>query len=92
MAHKDIKLENILIDSKFDMTLADFGLSAPIDREDEIHCGTRGYMAPEILRRDKFDNKNADLFALGVILFSLRTGWGPFVEAKRSDPYYKLII
>lgn len=52
-AHLDIKLENVLINSKCELKLADFGFSRPIaDSEGQevvldMFCGTKNYMAPE---------------------------------------------
>ena len=57
------------------MKIADFGLavSVPNGLADWFgHAGTLGYMAPEILRRHKY-NQSADIFSLGAILFYLLT-------------------
>lgn len=49
-------------------------------------------MAPEIIERKKYQGCSADLFALGVILFTMRAGNFPFVtKASRNDPLYKFI-
>ena len=72
--HRDLKLENILlIDKKnnYKIKLVDFGLAAFIDDIDIFkHCGTPGYVAPEVLR-DKDYGTKVDVFSIGVILFSL---------------------
>ena len=45
-------------------------------------------MAPEIHQRKIYDGKSADVFALGVILFTMVVGNLPFRKAKDDDPYF----
>lgn len=70
--HRDIKLENILLEYEEDdcsIKLADFGLSVTLkDFDPTIRCGTPGYVAPEILLDKEYDFK-ADIFSVGVALF-----------------------
>ena len=72
--HRDLKLENILLTSKdnnYKIKLADFGLSTTTDNINLFrHCGTPGYVAPEILM-DKEYSTQVDMFSSGVILYSL---------------------
>jgi len=49
-------------------------------------------MAPEILLKKPYQGQAVDLFALGVILFILYSGYPPFDEAHVKDKYYKLIV
>jgi serine/threonine protein kinase len=58
IVHRDIKLDNILIDLNNNIKICDFGVSKQIKRGDVMHdqCGTPAYIAPEILRNQV--NKN----------------------------------
>lgn len=90
-AHRDIKLENILITEDMHIVLADFGFATKTEegKTFERSMGTEGYMAPELQARQKYCAKKADVFALGVVLFSMVNGMPPFFKAVPSDPYYK---
>jgi calcium/calmodulin-dependent protein kinase I len=80
--HRDIKLDNILINKKeeggYNVKIADFGMATMFDKAKPkqlyIKCGTPGYVAPEILRGQGYDHK-CDLFSTGSLLFNLLTGF-----------------
>merc|ERR1712178_343614 len=60
VTHRDIKPENLLLDGRFQLKVADFGLAAMRDSANDLlktECGTRSYMAPEVLARRKYDGK-----------------------------------
>jgi serine/threonine protein kinase len=92
IAHRDIKLENVLVDSK-DMTLkvADFGYAAQGTEQLRSYRGTFTYMAPEIKEGRTYDGKQADLFSVGVVLFILIRGIFPFKEARKEEFFYNLL-
>ena len=55
--------------------MADFGLAVQGNTSSLTdYAGSRGYMAPEIESLETYDGKEADVFAIGVILFTLVTG------------------
>jgi serine/threonine protein kinase len=84
ISHRDIKLENILIMKDGTIKLGDWGLAAfkTNNRKCSTSCGTLGYMAPEIICQKKYDANKTDVWALGVVLFSLCSGVRPYGEPK----------
>lgn len=68
IVHRDIKLENILINDNNDVRIIDFGFSRSVSKKEKISvfCGTPSYMAPELVSRKAYYGKPADLWALGV--------------------------
>ncbi|XP_035293950.1 ribosomal protein S6 kinase-related protein isoform X1 [Cricetulus griseus] len=82
--HRDVKMENILLDERGHLKLTDFGLSRRLSQGARAYtiCGTLQYMAPEVLSGGPY-NHTADWWSLGVLLFSLTTGKFP-VAAERD--------
>lgn len=77
--HRDIKLENVIIKpSNLDLRLIDFGFAVRNDKKLTIFCGTPSYMAPEIVKKQEYYGKPADVWALGVLLFAMLYGKFPF--------------
>ena len=92
--HRDLKMENFLLDTDYRIKLADFGFSTFIEGtngfgEHQTYLGTRNYMAPEIIENKPYDARSTDLFAAGVVLFQMVFGNLPFYEANREDAYYR---
>lgn len=92
VVHRDLKLENILIDDKMNLKLADFGFAC----YKNIDClksyrGTFTYMAPEIKEGKQYNGTQVDLFSFGVILFIIVQGIFPFKEARTEEYFYNLI-
>ena len=77
--HRDIKLENILInrieEGNYKVKIADFGIVvlAPTQGCLKEKCGSPNYLAPEMLRNQGYDSK-CDIFSLGSVFFNLLTG------------------
>lgn len=70
VVHRDLKLENILVDDMMNLKVADFGFAT----FRKIHAlksyrGTMTYMAPEIKESKVYDGVEIDIFSTGVILF-----------------------
>jgi MAP/microtubule affinity-regulating kinase len=79
VVHRDIKLENILIDQNSSVKLIDFGFSIVIAENQKLNvfCGTPSYMAPEIVNKQEYDF-GVDIWALGVLFYKIVTGNFPF--------------
>ncbi|KAK9314954.1 kinase-like domain-containing protein, partial [Lipomyces starkeyi] len=93
IVHRDIKLENVLLNveqksllsavesSKAVTTLTDFGLSRRIDPENptlSTRCGSEDYAPPELIMGQPYDGRQTDAWALGVLLYALMEGRFPF--------------
>jgi serine/threonine protein kinase len=94
IVHRDIKTENIMIDSKYQIKLADFSFATSLTKEPlltSVH-GTASYNAPELLRNTPYYGVTNDIFSLGVTLFVIVLGKKPFKFANNEDFLYDLII
>ena len=96
ICHRDLKLENILLDDYFNLKIMDFGFSTELNANGTEfltqYLGTKSYMAPEIHLRLPYKGDQADIFSAGVLLFILFAGNPPFYQAKRTDYYYKMLM
>merc|ERR1719213_422214 len=93
VVHRDLKLENILVDDKLNLKVADFGLATFRNVSAlKSYKGTKTYMAPEIKEQKTYDGMQIDIFSTGVILFIIVQGTFPFQEAKKDEYYYKLLL
>uniref|UniRef100_A0A0W0FVL6 Protein kinase domain-containing protein n=1 Tax=Moniliophthora roreri TaxID=221103 RepID=A0A0W0FVL6_MONRR len=91
--HRDLKPENIMLSKdQMQIQLADFGLSTDQDVCFDGVCGSEYHMSPECIGSEKtfmpYHAAQNDVWALGIILFSLLTGLNPWHSASPSDPAY----
>lgn len=106
VAHRDIKLENVLLNGdRSQAKVIDFGLSHvyPVDRSTGVTivdrskplrdvCGSKSYAAPEVLGQRGYDGFAADMWSLGVCLFAMLSGFFPLDEAAPRDWRFNALL
>ncbi|KAF8963441.1 kinase-like domain-containing protein [Flammula alnicola] len=82
IAHRDLKLENILIDHDSNIKVADFGMATWQDNSRgkllRTSCGSPHYAAPEIISGKPYDGSISDIWSCGIILYALLAAKLPF--------------
>ncbi|XP_055330866.1 serine/threonine-protein kinase SIK1-like [Paramacrobiotus metropolitanus] len=80
IVHRDLKAENLLLDSNMNIKLADFGFSNYFSPGEQLAtwCGSPPYAAPEVFQGRKYSGPQTDIWSLGVVLYVLTTGSLPF--------------
>lgn len=93
IVHRDIKLDNLLLTSKGELKICDFGVSRVVGRGEVMteRCGTPAYMAPEILRDKGYKGFGADMWSAGVVLYAMLYGTVPF-KATTIKELHRLIL
>ena len=84
IVHRDIKLENLLIDLNNNVKICDFGIGRKLENKKQLlhdQCGTLMYMAPEILLSSKekgYEGFPVDIWSAGISLYIMLSGTLPF--------------
>jgi serine/threonine protein kinase len=92
--HRDLKLENILLDKHGNVKLCDFGFTREYEGKSSYlhtYCGTVCYAAPEMLKGEKYAGEKVDVWSLGVILYALLAGELPFDEDDETATKAKIL-
>ena len=92
--HRDLKLENILLDKNENVKLCDFGFTREYEGKIshlQTFCGTVCYSAPEMLKGEKYAGEKVDVWSLGIILFALLTGELPFDDDDEMVTKHKIL-
>ena len=91
ICHRDMKPENLLLTQNKTIKLIDFGLSNEYEDLLETPCGSPCYASPEIIQGRKYSGVAIDLWASGIILFSMLCGYLPF-DDKDNEVLFRKIL
>ena len=82
IAHRDIKIDNMLLDKERNLKLVDFGLSTKYSDDELLNqpCGTVVYAAPEVLDGKDYHGMLADVWSSGIVLYGMISGFLPFCD------------
>jgi 5'-AMP-activated protein kinase catalytic alpha subunit len=92
VVHRDLKPENLLLDSKWNVKIADFGLSN-VMRDGHFlktSCGSPNYAAPEVISGKLYAGPEVDVWSCGVILYALLCGTLPFDDENIPNLFKKI--
>ena len=85
IAHRDIKPENIIINDRYEIKLLDFGLSEVCHGLCSSRCGSCSYQSPELFQDSGYDALKADMWALGVTLYTMMFAHLPWTRRSRNE-------
>ncbi|KAG4097589.1 Pkinase-domain-containing protein [Neocallimastix lanati (nom. inval.)] len=102
IVHRDLKLENLLLDQKGDIIITDFGFANNSRKNPSgllsTSCGSPCYAAPELVINDNYIGEAADIWSCGIILYAMLCGYLPFdddpnnPDGENLDLLYKYIL
>eukprot|EP01022_Parablepharisma_sp_SALTPOND_P008062 TRINITY_DN135136_c0_g1_i1.p1 TRINITY_DN135136_c0_g1~~TRINITY_DN135136_c0_g1_i1.p1 ORF type:complete len:1066 (-),score=121.39 TRINITY_DN135136_c0_g1_i1:164-3244(-) len=91
--HRDIKLDNVLLNGSGEIKICDFGVSKLIKKHERLteQCGTPAYIAPEILKGKGYEGFGVDVWSAGVVLYAILHGSVPFNASEMYDLHKQVI-
>jgi len=92
VVHRDIKLDNMLLASKYHLKLIDFGLSEYMDQPAASNfVGSFAYTAPEVFKKKPYNKAVADIWSCGVVLYTMVTGEFPWEGATPQEQVKNIV-
>ena len=95
IAHRDLKLENILLNSEKNIKIIDFGLSNKYNKENgellQSSCGSPCYAAPEMIKGIQYHGLDTDIWSSGILLYLMLCKSFPFNDKNNSKLYQKIL-
>ena len=91
--HRDLKLGNLFLSEKMEIKIGDFGLATKLEFDGERKrtiCGTPNYIAPEVLDGKSGHSYEVDVWAVGVIMYTLIVGKPPFETSDVKTTYRRI--
>ncbi|KAK6456855.1 uncharacterized protein RJT20DRAFT_134159 [Scheffersomyces xylosifermentans] len=90
LIHRDLKLENLLLDKHKNVIISDFGFVNSYNRDKndlmKTSCGSPCYAAPElVLTQSPYEGRKVDIWSLGVILYAMLSGYLPFDDDPENE-------
>jgi serine/threonine protein kinase len=98
LMHRDIKLENILLDENYDLKITDLEFSERLTDDDGNYIksqrivGSEAYMAPELFSNKEYFGDKADIYSCGITLYLFLNKRFPIKRANKSDSRFRLFM